>query len=255
MWNPLRRASAPQLVRAGPSETGLHDLLAQTPYGELVLAGPSHADVHALFHAWPMGLQQGDEIKCGLFFEDLEGNEQHGVKMQPPDCTDRDTAEMWMAQHRAVIALALQTYIAWGFEGIMLPCPYLREKDGSFESGIAFFPVPRGADAGRADPTLAMRDVDEKLGTGASAMIVKMIQAIKQAMDQVGRPMYTCLGLDLRPRLALGSILLEFLVLGKTVYCLRTKPMPDDPVWGMLTAGGTHRVVRMPAIPAKQLPH
>ena len=50
------------------------------------------------------------------------------------------------------------------------------------------------------------------------------------------------IGSDLRPRSALETLGIGFLVRGPLIYCLKTKVCEDDPIWTALRSTGTEDV-------------
>lgn len=201
----------------------------------------------AVARYWPMELVlYADHPEfAGLVFQH-GGEEVHGVKLQ--------TADMPMGHARLVhmvsrvhIASALPAYLAKGHRGVMVPCAYYKEKGpGRFEAGFAFFVGPDAASAARfGDATF-----DAKLGAGATAMIADMSAAVVGAIQASGLPFPPFIGCDVRPRLALGGLSMQFLVEGPRVVVVSDRVIPDEPVWASAVEAGFTRLPYAPMKPA-----
>ena len=189
------------------------------------------------------------EKAIALYFQRGE-EEVCGVKVQPPDVPASDGREL-MAMNRMLVAWAFPLYLDWGFTGLMLPCVYIREKQGgNVESGIALFPVPdpEGQEAKGTDEWR----LDDQLGRGASAMVTAMLEALSAWGKEVGVPLYQMIGVDVRPRLALEKIIFDTMVIGSEVFSLKRSVREEDPLWELLVERGINQAWHLPTVPAAQ---
>lgn len=63
--------------------------------------------------------------------------------------------------------------------------------------------------------------------------------------------MQTCIGLDVRPHGALGSIELAWMVHARDLYCLKTVVSGEDPIWTALHSTGITEAFHLPSVPAE----
>ena len=221
-----------------------------TDTGNLELTPATANELMSIAGQWPMGLSfsQAETEPNGLVFQVGE-QEAYGIKLQPPD-TNEPTARALHFHNLALIASALPFYLEHRHQGIMLPCSYYREKtDGRVESGLAFFAAPHPAAKG----LIADREgfqYDHSLGEGASKMIYDMVVAISEGSKRVDLPLNRVIGIDLRPRLALGGLGMPFLVQGAKVFAIQHPLRKEHPVWAFAVRAGFSKLPYAPLIPA-----
>lgn len=228
----------------------MQTLNVKTEAGDLELAPATAEELKQVAAGWPMGLifSQAENEPNGLVFQVGE-EEAFGIKLQPPD-TDEETARALFFNNLALIASALPFYLEHQHPGIMLPCAYYKEKaDGRVESGFAFFISPRPGGPGAQRPG-AEALYDQKLGEGASPMIFHMAGAIAKASERSGLPMNTVIGLDVRPRLSLGTLGMPFLVQGARVFATQHPLREEHPVWAFAVRAGFSKLPFAPMVPA-----
>ncbi len=204
--------------------------------GPLELIPATRDELASVAARWPMGmiLSQRDTEPNGLVFQVGE-QEAYGIKLQPPD-TDEETAKALYFNNQALIASALPSYLEHKHQSILLTCVYYKQKsDGQFESGFAFFASPHPADHSQAK---ANPLYDGQLGEGAFSMIVDMAAAIAKAGQRVHLPVNAVIGMDVRPRLALGSLGLLFLTQGAKVFAVQYPLHDEYPVWAFAVRAG-----------------
>ncbi len=233
-----------------------------TDAGTLRLVPAPEERLAAIGRYWPMGMFRHDSRPGVNMLVFQTGDvEVCDVKLQPVDIAKEDAETMYL-MHRALIAAALPRYLAKGRRGVLLPCAYIKEKPrGLFESGIAIFvgpdagqaapareeaapaaEAPRGLLAralswlpGRGGPEPDERTLwDGRLGAGATPMIRDFLGALAAGYNDDGVPMATMIGVDVRPRLALGGIALVCMVEGDGAVVVKQNPQAEDPVWMML---------------------
>ncbi len=221
-----------------------------TDAGPLDLIPATGDQLRGIARYWPMGLVDfPDDPGClGLVFQQGE-QEVHGVKMQPPDIPESD-ARMMHHANRALIASALPYYLEKQHHGVMVPCAYYKEKRaGMVETGIVFF---AGPDAASRSISRERIDVmyDDRLGEGATPMIQDMMGAIARASEECRLPSMTIIGVDLRPRLAMGGLAIHFVLEGPRVFVAKDQLNEDEPVWKYLVRAGFTKLPYAPMKPA-----
>jgi len=176
--------------------------------------------------------------------------ELFAVKQQPVDCDEQQSKVSFQA-NSLLIAHSLATYLSNSFSGLFMPCAYLRTKDtGRFESGIAYFayPSPLGCEV-HEHPYKP--SYDEQFGHGFTTMMSSFIRAIQQSSRVTRITLFDPIGLDVRPRLQLGSLGFGFMVVGPNVVCLKTRVSEQDPTWTFLRDTGISEVFHLPSVPAR----
>ena len=222
----------------------------RTRAGPLELYPASVEDLRGIARHWPMELVADSEdfSSFGLVFQHGQ-REVHGVKMQPPDASARE-AMTALQVHRAVVAAALPAYLERGHLGVMVPCAYCKEKDGgNLESGLVFFVGPDSASRPES-PTPNDVLYDDQIGPGATRMIRDMLAAIGSASRDFGLPLCTIIGMDLGPRLAFGSLAMDFVVAGPQIVAVKPTVQDEDPVWEFAARSGLLRLPHAPMRPA-----
>ena len=223
-----------------------------TPQGEVKLLPPPVELLRAIRTFLPFGVvsyetpQNGADygivMQCG-------DKEVYCVKQQPVPC-DKDHGFVLYQAHSILIAHSVAGYLQSGFSGLLMPCAYIRQKDaGQVESGIAYFgvPSPRGRES-QEFPYEAAYDCH--FGHGFTMMMVSYLRALGESSRDTGIPLFRHIGLDVRPRLHLGSIGSGFMVVGPHVVCLKTRVSGQDGSWTALRATGISEVFHMPSVPA-----
>ena len=221
-----------------------------TDAGTLDLIPATPDELRAVAAGWPMGLvySQAESEPNGLVFQ-VGKQEAYGIKLQPPD-TDERTARALHFHNLALIAAALPFYLRHRHQGIMVPCAYYKEKSRrQFESGVAFFVSPHPASK---SPSQSKADFlyDDELGDGASRMIFDMAGAVAEASKREGMALNTVIGIEVRPRLALGTLGTPFLVHGATIFAIQHPLSQDHPVWGFSVRAGFSKLPYASMVPA-----
>jgi len=140
--------------------------------------------------------------------------------------------------NRALIAAALPRYLEKGHQGVMVPCAYHKKKSqGMVETGLAFFVGPDAASRSTSSDPLSSI-YDDELGIGATPMIEDMMRAVAGASKESGLPLATLIGIDLRPRLAMGALAMHFLVVGRQVFVVQHTIREEEPLWEYLAKAG-----------------
>ncbi len=227
----------------------------RTEAGTLELIPATLDQLRCIAGYWPMellGYRDGPP-DFGLVFQ-RGSKEVYGVKMQFVDMPEADA----MAIHgfcRAMINAALPRYLQKNHQGVMVPCAYFKTKSpGLFEAGLAFFVGPAPEDA----PMKGSSDVlwDEKLGAGATGMIVDMVHSLGESNSAPGlegplaNDELPVIGMELRPRLAMGSIVMPFVVQGQTIVVVKHPMREDEPLWNEVVRAGFRKLPYAPMVPA-----
>lgn len=223
----------------------------KTLKGSVSLLKPTPELVRAVQAHLPFGLvglcQPGAEVQCGLVMQ-CGGRKLCAVKQQPVDGDERQAYVSFTA-NSILIAHSLPGYLAHGFSGLLLPCAYLRQKEGGrFESGIAYFGYPslRGRESREYPYEPAW---DRQFGHGFTIMMISFIKALQTSSKETGITLSPAIGLDVRPWTQLGSLALGFMVIGRHVVCLKTPVSERDPTWTALRRVGITEVYHLPSVP------
>jgi hypothetical protein len=81
-------------------------------------------------------------------------------------------------------------------------------------------------------------------------MVFDMAAAIPKAGKRVNLPVNAVIGIDLRPRLALGTLGMPFLVHGAKVFAIQHPLRNDHPFWAFVLRAGFSKLPYSPMIPA-----
>jgi len=204
------------------------EIRKQLPYG---IVGLKSADSD--------NLEFGLVMQCG-------DDEVFGIKLQPVDC-DQEQAEFAMQANTILIADAIPRYLQSQYSGLLIPMPYIRDKSGTFESGIALFifPNPDGPEAWEDIPHAG--GYDNRFGTGCTAMLTAFVRALKSSAKETGIPLYKVMGMDPRPRMHLGSLNFGYLIAGDKVVAIKTTITDRDITCGILRKAEITEVELMPS--------
>ena len=222
----------------------------KTAAGNLELSPATPDELKRLASRWPMGVvfSQAKDQPNGLVFQ-IGEQEAYCLKLQPPDADER-TAKALYFHNLCLIAAALPLYLEKQHQGLILPCAYFKKKqDDRFESGTAFFanPYPDHASRPESESDALYND---RLGPGSSRMIFDMAAAIAQASKQLQLPLNTLIGLDVRPRLALGTLGMPFILFGPKVFVIQHPLNEAHPFWAFAVKAGLSSLSYAPMIPA-----
>lgn len=223
-----------------------------TPHGAVRLLPPPVELLHAIRSLLPFGaIRYGTPQKGAGYGIVMQcGDEEvYCVKQQPVPCDEEQGLVSYQARS-VLIAQSIAGYLHHGFSGLLMPCPYMRRLDtGQVESGIAYVgaPAPHSRER-QAFP--AEGGYDRPFGHGFTIMMTTFIRTLQQSSQDIGIFLFQAIGLDVRPRSALGSLGFGFMVVGPHVVCLKTVVSEQDPVWTFLRATGISEVFHMPSVPA-----
>jgi len=211
---------------------------------ELVTASPDQ--LRGVARYWPMELitTTEDPERFALVFQRGE-QEIVGIRLQPPDVPE-SAAILIHHRNRILIAAALPHYVAKGHEGVMIPCAYYKEKgEGMVETGFALFVGPDSES--RPPSANGVQTVyDDRLGAGATTMVLDMVTAIAAASREHQLPVMTFIGMELMPRLAMVGLAMPFVVQGGQVFAIKDPVEDDDPVWEHVVRGGFSSLLYAP---------
>jgi len=222
----------------------------ETADGALSLVPVNIDQLREIARYWPMELVKDPKSpgQYGLVFQQGE-HEVHGVKLQPPDTAEAD-AKTFHHVNRVLIAAALPYYLEKRHRGVMVPCAYYKQKaPGLVETGFALFVGPDASSKSALEEPVR-RMYDDRLGVGATPMIFDMAGAIARAQKDNRLPGMTVIGVDLRPRLAMGGLAMHFVIVGQQVVVVKTPLDESEAVWGCLVGAGFSTLPYAPMIPA-----
>jgi hypothetical protein len=224
----------------------------ETPNGSVEILEPSVGMLVAIRDLMPFGAiqfgQPQNGARYGLVMQ-CDEQEVFCIKQQPVE-VERGGALRWMQIQSCMIAEAYCRCMKHGFSGAYLATAYLRQRDnGLWESGVAHFvfPSPTGVES----QEFPFEDAfDNQFGHGATTMFRHFTADFMSAFREspIQPPGY--FGLDVRPRMHLQSIAMNFMVLGQHVVCLRPKLREkEDVAWSIFASVGVRRIYHMPALP------
>jgi len=224
-----------------------------TACGAIEIERPSPVLLRNLRSLFPFGACQlaaaeGGENKFGIVMQ-CDDKEVNCVKQEPLEC-DREAATRWVEVQHWICVEALARFKSEGFSGAYLPAPYLRQRDsGLWEAGIShfIFPSPAGIETQEFpfDPAF-----DDHFGHGATIMFKRFLAHFKDAFLASGLTSPQYFLLNVRPRLHLQSLAMNFLSVGPHIICLRENLREDeDPAWTILAGQGVKTVFHMPCVP------
>lgn len=188
------------------------------------------------------GYRYGFVVKCG-------DKEIPCIKQQPIDM-DRSTAMRIMNLHGVLIVDTYCKFISKNLDCAYYATPYFKDKgDNRFESGIAHFIFP--GDSLESDVDLGIgRSVtpyDGELGSGATKLLMDYVKEFQSHFDDKFRIQY--IGLDVRTRSQLGSLVSGFMLLGNKLIFHGAKVSGEDPRFGIIARHGIDSVWHIPSLP------
>jgi hypothetical protein len=223
-----------------------------TPQGEVKLLPPPVELLRAIRSFLPFGAFRYDPPQNGADYGivmQCGDQEVYGVKQQPVPCDEKQGFFSFQA-HSILIAHSIAGYLRNGFSGLLMPCAYIRKKDaGQVESGIAYIgaPSPHGREYQEFPDEGAY---DRPFGHGFTTMMVSFIRELQQSSRDTGVTLFQPIGLDVRPRLHIGSLGFGFMLVGPHIVCLKTLVSGQDPVWTVIRGMGISEVFHIPSVPA-----
>jgi hypothetical protein len=217
-----------------------------TAAGTLDLVPASADQLRGIARYWPMELvtTTDDPERFALVFQRGE-QEIHGIMLQPPDASE-PAAVLMHQSNRNLIAAALPHYLAKQHHGVMIPGAYYKEKaEGRVETGFVLFVGPDP----QSQPQVAagvQTLYDDRLGPGATAMVLDMVTAIATASRERQLPLMAFVGMELQPRLAVGGLAMHFVVQGGQVFAIKDPVEEEDPVWEQVVLAGFSSILYAP---------
>ncbi|MFP6893340.1 MAG: hypothetical protein VCA18_06290 [Opitutales bacterium] len=226
-------------------------MIIPTPNGDITLKHPPVEELVTLRAMLPYGFVglKSDEngVLYGIVMK-CDDQEVLGLKMQPMEET-KEAGDTRMKINHILIAETLAAYLEEGFGGVMMPCAYSRGKgEKGVESGISYFVFPDPEGIETQDHSISP-PYDKPFGGGATVMIFRFIEHLKRTVERTKLPFFQPIGLEIRPRLLLGSLLFRFLVCGKKVFYIAEEVHESDPSWTILRTAGITEVYNFPSVP------
>lgn len=182
------------------------------------------------------GAKYGYVVKCG-------DDEIPCLKQQPADFP-KDTAIKLLNIHQMLILKTYSKLAQLHLDMLYFATPYFKQKhDGLFESGVVHFIFP--SENYLSDNELSV--YDSELGKGATDLFIHFADEFKSNFTESFNIPY--IGVDIRTRSQLGSVLSGFMLYKSSVIYLGTNILSNDPRFDMLVKNGIKEVVHAPALP------
>jgi len=224
----------------------------ETSNGTVEILEPSVRMLVAIRDLMPFGAiqfgQPQNGARYGLVMQ-CDDKEVFCIKQQPVEL-EKEGALDWMQIQNCMIMEAYCRYIKHGFTGAYLAAAYLRQRDnGLWEPGVAHFvfPSPSGIESQEFPFEGAF---DNQFGHGATTLFKHFATDFMSAFRESSIQPPGYFGLDVRPRMHLQSLAMNFMVLGPHVLCLRPNLREkEDVAWSIFASGGVRRIYHMPALP------
>ena len=222
----------------------------KTSSGNIDLVPATTEQLRGVDNYWPMGLFKRPDAQghYGLVFQ-CGDQEVWGIKAQLAEVSEEDAGAVHHLQ-RILVATALPYYLEKRHRGVMVPCPYIKDKsEGKVECGITFFVGPDVAS--KPGPGKNANKVwwDEALGAGASLMIYDMLEALSRGREKWDLPLMKYIGFDLRPRLHIVNIVMHFAIHGSQVIAIITPLDEREPIWKYVVGSGLSSLPYAPMLP------
>ena len=219
----------------------------QTGNGAIRAKEPTISQMANLKKGLPLGFigLQNENGPCGYGFVTKCGDQEAwALKQQFVEIEPKDEATFHTA-NSIHLAQSVKGYMDHGFGGCLAPCLYRREKPNGIELGFAYFgsPLPAGIEATEFPPQPAY---DWRFGDGFLTMFRHFHESMLKASEENGPPMRTALGLDLRTTSHLGSLILPFIIHGRTLFLCRRDLREDDLFLSILASCGIREFVHLP---------
>ena len=224
----------------------------QTLKGSIDIQKPDTAFLKRLQNLLPFGVmpfnQPFNGADYGMVMHCGE-QEVYCLKLQPLE-VERKQAELLFQFQHSMIMDAYLSYIKIGFSGAYLASPYLNQRDnGLWEAGVAHFIFPSENEMKYSEKSFG-KTYDNWFGQGATNMFLGFMDCFKQAFAEASLTIPKYLGIDIRPRSALKSLAMYFMVVGSDVLCLRANLREqEDAAWTILADRGIDRVYHFLVIP------
>ena len=169
------------------------------------------------------------------------------IKHQPPDCS-KEYVDQQTQANCYLINNSIPAYLEKGFSGCLMPCAYIRNKDeNSVECGIAYFGQPSSDGLESKNDDFNLGYYDKYFGKGFFNMVKEFLICLSVNSKETGVPLFTSIGLDIRAREHLEGLILEFMIVGNHVICLKKNITEEDSAWSLLAQSGIHQVYHMPS--------
>lgn len=228
-------------------------IIIDTETGALSLQPAEPQMLKSFLTQWPMGMlvsEQETGDRYGVIFQQ-DASEVWGVKWQCSETTWEKAVEMTSIR-QVLIPLAL-VGLSETFSGTLIPCAYIKQKGpNSFEHGITVFlpPLPEK----RKDPAYFQITRESYSELWPALHDIESAKAFMQAYQQLiahfmkTKELY--IDVDIRPRLMMGELLFEFMLLDGKLVSLVWNPVNDLPYWSPLKQIDQTPIWHIPSIPA-----
>lgn len=228
-------------------------MLFQTEHGRLRI-DRANDDLLFKLRGWPKGIRRLENVEqelYGIFFGDRLG-EQWGVKINFGYTEDKEYARVIYWLNRLLVPEAIAMYAEYGFDGIFMPFAYSKtHKSGSTEVGYIMFAHSNSRSNFEMDPG-PIELYEQMFGTGATNMLFGFINASGLVWNATGKQKRTINEFCVAKLSSLGSVGLDFLVVGSDIVCLHgTTTYHYQPFYDRLTKSGARRIYHLPSVAAR----
>lgn len=220
--------------------------IIKTKYGELTVKDLSETLLHDLQTQLPYGFypfsQEYNRAKFG-FVVKCEGHEVPCLKQQTADMSKEAAVRLLNLHH----CLILETYvklIGKGFSGIYYATPYFKAKpDQRIETGIAHYIFPSTISGQLVDSGA----YDRWMGAGCTNLFLEFMNYYQQNFNEEFRIPY--IGVDCRTRSQLGGLVSGFMFFNDTIIYLGAELSDNDMRFSILAQTGIKEICHAPALP------
>lgn len=217
-----------------------------TKMGQIEILEPSESFLKEIQSILPFGFFPFKESFNGYkfgFVIKCDSDELKCLKLQPVEVEEKVAHQLIHFHH----LLTLETYIQIKDkigDSLYYATPYLKNKgEIGFETGIAHFLYPR-----KMAHEFGNDDYDSILGEGATDLFTTFAKAYQEINIASGLNLQY-LGLDIRTRAQLGSLIPGFMLYKGNFIYNGTQIQDGDPRFEHLANRGIFEVIHMPSAP------
>ena len=217
-----------------------------TKSGQIEIIEPTHSIIKEIQSILPFGFYPFEETFNGYkfgFVVKCDSEELKCIKQQPVEVEEK-VAHRLIHFHQL---LTLETYIQIKDkigDSLYYATPYLKNKgDIGYESGLAHFLYPRNI-----VHEMANGAYESVFGEGATDLFMTFAKTYQEINKASGLNLQY-LGLDIRTRAQLGSLISGFMIYKGYFIYHGTQVREGDPRFELLADRGIFKIIHMPSAP------